>query len=307
MPGRIVRQFAYQQIHHLEIAARIWREKDAELFFLFEHKPIYSWPIYLALLLKRCGCFFIVHGIQQKAGSSPVHWLGFAICRLWTRLGEFYAIHLELGDEALPASRRFDPAKTLVIPHPHPLAETARTAPVRTGPVRVGIVGMLRRDKPIAKLLELLLPGARRGDYQLVVGTPFWQKESWLNSLPVVLRDTATDAAYSACLDEIDLLVADFLREDYEFRPSGVVIDAAMHDCAVLAPNYPVIREEIEQPVAVGAAFNDIGEVADLVTRHAPHLREDGPDFAAWRAHRSMAVIGPLFAEFLQKRGAATR
>ena len=239
LPHRLLRQFAFQQLHHCELARTVWREQNAEIFFLFEHKAMYAWPLYLVLLLKRRPCFFLVHGLQQLAARSWLHRLGLALCRTWVRLGEFYPIHLELGDAGLPPSRRFDPAKSLVIPHPHPKAELAAEPPRRTGPLRVGVVGMLRRDKPVARLLDLLQAGAARGEYELIVGTPFWQKETWLDALPVTLRDTHDDAAYDACLGEIDLLVADFRREDYEFRPSGVVIDAAMEGCFVLAPDYP--------------------------------------------------------------------
>jgi hypothetical protein len=302
LPHRLLRQFAFQQGHHLELAGTVWRAREAEIFFLFEHKAMYAWPLYLALLLKRRPCFFIVHGLQQLAVRSPLHRLGLALCRAWVRAGEFYPIHLELGDAALPPGRRFDPAKSLVIPHPHPRAEIALPPPQRTGPLRVGVVGMLRRDKPVARLLELLLEGARVGEYELIVGTPFWQKESWLDALPVTLRDTHDDAAYDACLAEIDLLVADFRREDYEFRPSGVVIDAAMAGCFVLAPDYPVIRVEIERPVPIGAVYASVEEVPSLVRRHLAAARSSPPDFARWRAHRRMEVIAPILAEFLRSR-----
>ena len=41
------------------MALNVWRDYDAELFFVFEHKADYSLLLYLTFLLKRRPVFFL--------------------------------------------------------------------------------------------------------------------------------------------------------------------------------------------------------------------------------------------------------
>jgi hypothetical protein len=303
IPLAPLRQFLHLQSIHLRIAWSILRAPRPDAFFLITINLIYSLPIYLALLLRRRPAFFLVHGSQQTAGRSALHRAAFALCRLAVQRAELYPVHLELGDDVLPPSMRFAPEKSLCIPHPHPLAEQPPTASRREGPLRVGVVGLLRGDKPVDQIFRLLAGMQEELGIRLVLGTPSWQKPNWVDALPVEVVETWRDAQYFGCLANLDVLIVDFRRDDYWFRPSGVIIDAAMSGCAVLCPDFPVMRAEIVDPVRIGRAFTDLSEVPALLREMKTALRVAPPDFAAWREPRRMERIAPLFESFLQKRG----
>jgi hypothetical protein len=63
------------------------------------------------------------------------------------------------------------------------------------------------------------------------------------------------------------------------------------------------MKEEIINPVRVGRAFDQLGEVPELLREMRTTLRAAPPDFAAWREPRRMEKIAPLFTAFLEKRG----
>jgi hypothetical protein len=287
-----LRQFCHLQTIHFRMAGAILRAPRPDVFFLFTINLIYSLPVYVALLLRRRPAFFLVHGSQQTAQRSALHRVAFEICRVAVRWAELYPVHLELGDDLLPPSARFAPEKALCIPHPHPLAEQPLPPARREGPLRVGVVGLLRGDKPVDEIFRLLAGLQKKLGIQLVLGTPGWQKPDWVDALPVELVDTWRDAHYFACLANLDVLIVDFRREDYWFRPSGVIIDAAMSGCAVLCPDFPVMVAEITHPVRVGRVFRALRDVPELLGEMKDELRAAPPDFAAWREPRRMENIG---------------
>jgi glycosyltransferase involved in cell wall biosynthesis len=303
IPISPIRQFCYQQLLHLKLAFSILFHPKADVFLIFTNNPLYSLPIYVALFLRHRPAFFLVHGSQQLAHRSLFHRIAHGICAICVRYGELYPVHLELGDAVLPASRRFPETKTLCIPHPHPFAENAPAERKHTGRFKVGVVGMLRREKPIHQLVKILIEAQEKMDFQVVLGTPFWQKEAWVDDLPVELVDTTTIEQYFECLSDLDVLVVDFARSEYYFRPSGVVVDAAMCGCFVLCPNYPVFQHEVTVPVTIGQTFSDLQEIPGLLQELIGTLRQRQVDFAAWRQHREMAKIAPLFGQFLVARG----
>jgi hypothetical protein len=303
IPIAPLRQFLHLQTIHCRMAQAILRAPQPDVFFLFTINLIYSLPIYVSLLLRGRPAFFLVHGSQQTAERSALHRAAFALCQFAVRCAELYPVHLELDDDLLPAGARFEPEKSLCVPHPHPLAEKPLPPAQREGPLRVGIVGLLRGDKPVDEIFRLLAGMQEELGIRLVLGTPRWQRPEWVDALPVEVIDTWRDADYFACLAGLDVLIVDFRRADYWFRPSGVIIDAAMSGCAALCPDFPVMAAEITNPVRVGHAFDELREVPELLREMRTTLRATPPDFAAWREPRRMEKIAPLFTAFLEKRG----
>jgi hypothetical protein len=303
IPIRLVRQFCHLQTGHLRMAWAILRVPRPDVFFLFTINPIYSLPIYFTLLLRGRPAFFIVHGSQQTAARSLLHQTALQICRFAVRVAELYPVHLELGDAGMPAGVRFIPEKSLCIPHPHPLAEKPLPEKKREGPLRVGVVGILRGDKPIDEIFRLLAGMQDELGLRLVLGTPLWQKPDWADSLAIEIIDTMTEAQYFACLAGLDVLVVDFRRADYYFRPSGVIIDAAMCGVTIVCPDFPVLVAEITNPVAIGRTYSGLDEIPGLLREMKEVLRAASPDFVAWREPRRMEKIAPLFRRFLESRG----
>jgi hypothetical protein len=300
IPLRPVRQFCHLQTGHLRMAWAILRASRPDVFFLFTINTIYSLPIYLALLLRGRPAFFLAHGSQQTASRSLLHQTALQICRFAVRVAELYPVHLELGDAGMPAGVRFPAEKSLCIPHPHPLAEKPLPEKKRGGLLRVGVVGILRGDKPIDEIFRLLAGMQEELGIRIVLGTPLWQKPDWAGTLPIEIIDTTNEAQYFACLSGLDVLVVDFRRADYYFRPSGVIIDAAMCGCAIVCPDFPVLAEEITSPVTIGRTYSRMEEVPALLRemKSAPP-----PDFIAWREPRRMEKVAPLFRRFLETRG----
>jgi hypothetical protein len=295
-----VRQFCHLQTGHLRMAWAVLRAQRPDIFFLFTINTIYLLPIYFALLLRGRPAFFLAHGSQQTASRSSLHAAALQICRFAVRVAELYPVHLELGDAGMPAGARFPAEKSLCIPHPHPLSDKPLPEKKRDGPLRVGVVGILRGDKPIDEIFRLLAGMQEELGIRLVLGTPLWQKPAWAGTLPIEIVDTTTEAQYFACLSGLDVLLVDFRRADYYFRPSGVIIDAAMCGCAIVCPDFPVLVAEITNPVTIGRTCSDLKEIPGL-------LREiksaSPPDFIAWREPRRMENVAPLFRRFLETRG----
>jgi glycosyltransferase involved in cell wall biosynthesis len=306
---RFIRQLISAQYKHLGMALNVWRDREAELFFIFEHKADYSLLLYLTLLLKGRPVFFFVHDMQQVATVSLHCRLALKMCRSWVRLGEFYPLFISLDDSRLGPGRRFVAGKKLTIPHPHHLAEQPslpRARRVPGQPFRVGIIGTMRKEKPIRRLLETLQRAQGQLGFQLVVGTPRATKPDGLDETGVEIMDTTTEEQYAACLQSLDIFVVDFLRTEYYFRPSGAVVDAAMHGCYVICPDFPVFRAQINEPVPVGATFRSLEEIPALVDKAMQQLDHAPVDSEAWRRYRRVENIAATMRDFLEQRQALT-
>jgi hypothetical protein len=290
------------------MALHAWRERKTDLYFIFEHKADYSLPLYAVLLLSRRPVFFFVHDMQQVATITLRCRLALSLCRWWVRTGEFYPLFISLSDVGLPLGQRFDPDKALTIPHPHPLAENppaARPARMPGQRFRLGIIGTARKEKPIGRLIEVLARARATLDFDLVVGTPLATKPDWLDTVGAEIMDTTTEAQYSACLSSLDIFVVDFLREEYYFRPSGAIVDAGMNGCFVLCPDFPVFRQQIEQPVPIGTTFGAIDEIPAVLRRVMQQLDAAPIDSDRWRRHHRVENIAGMMRAFLDGRAAA--
>jgi glycosyltransferase involved in cell wall biosynthesis len=309
IPSRFLRHVVTAQYKHLGMALNVWRDRDAELFFIFEHKADYSLPLYLTFLLKRRPVFFFVHDMQQVATITMRCRLALKLCRAWVRCGEFYPLFISLDDSRLGPTRRFAAGKKLTIPHPHHLADhppTPRPPRVPGHPFRVGIIGTVRKEKPIRHLLEVLQKAQKQIGFQLVVGTPLATKPDWLDAAGIEILDTTTEAQYGACLDSLDIFVVDFLRTEYYFRPSGAVVDAGMHGCYVICPDFPVFRAQISDPVPIGTTFRSLDEIPALIGKAMEQLDHAPIDSGTWRRHRRMENIAVRMRDFLEQRRALT-
>jgi hypothetical protein len=308
IPSRSVRQFVFIRWTHLGMAINAWRDRDAEIFLIFEHKADYSLPLYLVLLFKRRPVFFLVHDMQQAATHSTGSRLALDLCRWWVGRGAFHPLFVSLDDAGLPSNRRFESGKSLVIPHPHPLAEGPKPYHLPRAPnerFRVGVIARARRDKSIRRLVEILRRARTKLDFDLVIGTPLATKPSWLETVGAEIMDTTTDEQYLLCLSSLDVFVVDFTKEEYYFRPSGAVIDAGMSGCFVLCPDFPVFRAQIGQPVPIGATFRVLEEIHVVLARVIQQLESETIDSETWRLHHRVANIAAQMRCLLPPRAAA--
>jgi hypothetical protein len=302
-PSRHLQQFLYQIIKHCDIALQASLIKDVDVFLIFEHKSHYALALYLVLVFKNKPVLLLVHGLQQLHAKSLFHYSGFNTLRFLVRYCKFYPVHLEKSDSCLPGSVSFKTEHKLTIPHPHPLAEMKQPFSGDkwySSRLRVGVVGMFRADKPTQKLIELLVEMHKSNpSFDLVVGTPFWQKPGWLDFLDVEVIDTVEENNYNKLLSGIHVSIQDFKRDQYYFRPSGTINDAAMNECYVICPKFPVFEAQISIPVAVGSSFESLDDLPRLVAKVLVQLKFAKPDFKSWRSYRSMNHIAPAIRNFV--------
>jgi hypothetical protein len=126
-----------------------------------------------------------------------------------------------------------------------------------------------------------------------------------MDGIGAEIMDTTTDAQYGACLSSLDIIVMDFTKEHYYFRPSGAVIDAAMNRCFVLCPDFPVLRAQIGQPVPVGATFRVLEESLIVLARVMQELERAPVDMETWRLHHGVGNIAAAMRAFLRQRAPA--
>ncbi len=306
-PFRHGRQFLYQAIISFDMAVEVIKAHDPDVFLIFEHKAHYALLLYLALLWKRKPVLFFVHGLQQTCWRGAFYMYGLNLLKFLVRYHSFYPIHLELGDQSLNSRIRFKSNSSLLIPFPHPLAAQApKWTPGRwqAKKFRIGVVGMLRKDKPTRKLMEALiqLHNYYPDSLDLVIGTPFWQKEARIDNIGVEVVDTSSESSYFAILESLHISINDFNRSDYFFRPSGVINDAGMSGCYVLCPKYPVFEAHISTPVTIGKTYQSYEELPELIFSAIDELRINVPDFTRWRSHRMVDSIAPIFKSFLDDK-----
>jgi hypothetical protein len=308
IPFAPMRQICYQQIKHFEMAWNVLVDKRAEVFLVYEFIGQYAPALLLALAIRRKPAFLFMHGIQQLSGESSMHAVGLYLTRLYISLCGGFAVHLELTDSILPERKRMKSSRSLMIPLPHQLADCTqlqRRARTSGGSVKIGVVGMHREGKPAREIINIILKFAESCPVpvKVIFGTPFWQKEDWVNKLEVEVRDTGTVEQYEALLRELDITVCGFDREKYYFRPSGVIGDALMNGCSVVCPDFPVFRAQIETPVRVGRAYSSLEGLGEALKQAISDLEKiPSSRFDEWRRHRRIEKWVDVFSNALDSK-----
>lgn len=306
VPNRFARQAAYQLIKSVDMAREVLRSSNQSAILIFEHKPQYALVLYAACLSRRVPVFFFSHGLQQLQGRSIAHRWGFTLLRWLVSRFNVWPIHLELGDEVLPGRLRY--RQSIVVPHPVPSASCTPRSDFNVKRIRLGVVGVLRPDKPVVPLIDALKKAfADNPLYELRVATPFWQVTEELRGVGVELVDTTSPEQYDQFLRSTDIVLADFERSSFFFRPSGIVNDALAAGCYVIAPNYPVFQAQLSTPCRVGSGFGELAEIEELVNAAVIELKEGRVDFEQWRAHRGddklLKLLGHRMDEVIRQGG----
>ena len=198
-----------------------------------------------------------------------------------------------------------DALRFLVLPHPLAGRGRARPAPAPGAEPVVGVIGEVRAEKGSA--------GAAGRRCWSCAGTAACRRACCSAApRPEVLAlwqqrgfeavDTTRRAAYLAALDRCDLVILNYQRERYQYRPSGVAADALARGAAVVCPDFPLMRQQLSAPAAVGAVFEGPGDLAAAIDR-ALALRPTLP--AALAAHqqaRDAAALARLLDAFVAAR-----
>jgi len=285
---------------HGLLVAQLWRRRGHDLIVVREFLTallIVVWPLIWPL---RARVHFLINHNLQEAHRRG---LERRVLRLLHRTGcrfacfETTAGFAELG--IVPDEARF-----LVIPHPLSGELIARPAPAPDAEPTVGVIGEVRAEKGSAGLLETLLGLRQQGRLRarLLLGCPEAEVRAQWQRRGFEAVDTASRAAYLAALDRCDLVILNYRRERYQYRPSGVAADALARGAAVVCPDFPLMRRQLSAPAAVGAVFEGPGDLPAAIER-ALALRPTLP--AALAAHqqaRGAAALARLLDAFVATR-----
>jgi glycosyltransferase involved in cell wall biosynthesis len=284
-------------VPHGRLVGQIWRRRDHDLIVVREFLTallLVVWP--LIWPLRRRVYFLINHNLQEAHRRRFERF----VLRLLYRTGARFACFettagcLEIG--IVPDAERF-----LVLPHPLAgVIVTRPTTPPAGDPV-VGVVGGVRAEKGSEAILEALLKLRDHSDLpvRLVLGCPeakvraAWQRRGF------EVIDTSSRAAYLAALDLCDVVVLNYQRDRYLYRPSGVAADALSRGAAVVCPNFPLMRLQLSAPATVGAVFGSLDELL-AATNKALALRPTlGEALAAHQRARDPAALARLLDAFV--------
>jgi hypothetical protein len=297
-----------REYRHFQMGIKALSLKNVNSIFVMEAYNQHL--LFLLPMLATTGknIFICIHGNQQFAQESRLKALGLKYLQYYLRVFKnFKVVLLELDDDFVPDQFKFPEHSKLIIPHPmvseiEPRLKLGERLDSQEK-IKIGLIGIIRPDKPIDKILKKLGAFVSHHNHicELVIGTPFQQKPSYLDNLPASLYDTTTDKDYLNLLQKIDILVTDYDRERYYYRASGVISDAASSGCYIIAPDYPIIKHQITWPETVGSTFTELDELDVLLEKAIDHLRTLGKDnHWQWRRKRSAEHIASLLTRNYQ-------
>lgn len=294
-----------REYRHISMGLKASQLKDCDVIFILEAYNQHF--LFLLPLLALTGKEVLIglHGNQQFAIYSRLKALGLMYLKTYLKFfKKLNVILFEIDDYVVPEKFRLPAASKRIIPHPilaeaKPRLQPGQRLAVDT-PVKIGIVGMIRADKPVGKLLEKVRQYIAASPHQceLIIGTPIAQKPKYLDELGATIYDTTKEEDYIKVLSNTDILAIHYDEERYYYRASGVISDAASCGCFIIASNYPVIQHQIEWPVTIGLTFSDFEEIGVLLDRAIAHIREKGQDnHWIWREKRSASEIAKRLFE----------
>ncbi|MEQ9668751.1 hypothetical protein [Coleofasciculus sp. G2-EDA-02] len=234
--------------------------------------------------------------------NSKIKFIGLLYLKKYLQLFKNLKVVLfEIDDDVIPEKFRLPASSKVIIPHPIISEATPKLMPGErlpaTAKIKIGVVGMIRQDKPISKLIEKLRVYVTSNEErcELIIGTPFGQKPDDLDKLEVQLYDTTKEEDYIHVLKQIDILVIHYDKDRYYYRTSGVISDAGSCGCYIIASDYPVIKHQVSCPIQIGSTFSTFDEIDSLIDQAIAHIREKGQDnHWIWREQRTAEAIAKI-------------
>lgn len=294
-----------REYRHIQLGLNALKLSDVNTIFIFEiynQHCLFVLPLLAIMAMRGKEVLICFHGNQQFAMTSKIKFWGFLYLKAYLKLfNKLKVVSFEIDDDVIPKQFRLSASSKYIIPHPIISEAKPRFLPgerlLANVPIKIGVVGMIREDKPIAKIIEKLQAYISSSDHQceLIIGTPFFQKPNYLNQFDVTLCDTTKPKDYIQLLTQIDILVIHYEKDRYYYRTSGVISDAASCGCYIIASDYPVIKHQVSWPQKIGSTFSNFDEIDGLINEARIHIREKGQDnHWLWREERSVAAIAKI-------------
>lgn len=291
-----------REYRHIAMGVRAFKLKDIDSIFVFELYNQHLLFLLPLLVLTGKKVFLTLHGNQQFAMTSKIKYLGFLYLKIYLKVfKKFKIINLEVDDDVLPEKFRLPDSSKYIIPFPIISEIEPKLKPGErlsdNAKIKIGVVGMIRADKPVAQIIEKLQEyiTSSQSNCELVIGTPFGQKPDYLDKIEATLYDTTKEKDYLKVLTEIDILVIHYEKDRYYYRASGVISDAASCGCYIIASDYPMIKNQVSYPVTIGATFSSFEEIGKLIDEAIIHLHSKGQDnHWFWREKRTAEAIAKI-------------
>ncbi|MGY6528810.1 MAG: hypothetical protein ACXITR_02670 [Cyanobacterium sp.] len=292
-----------REYRHIAMGLRAFIFKDIDSIFVFEFYNQHCLFLLPLLALRGKLTFLSLHGNQQFAMNSKIKYLGFIYLKIYLQLfRNLKVVLLEIDDDVIPEKFRFPDHCKYLMPHPI-ISEVIPRLKVgerlsENETIKIGVVGMIRPDKPIALILDKIQQYIADSKHQceLIIGTPLNQKPEYLDETKATLLDTTKEEDYLKVLQQIDILIIHYDKERYFYRASGVISDAASAGCHIIASDYPVIHHQVNYPVKIGYNFSEFEQIPQLIDQTIEDIKNHGQDnHWQWRETRTASAIAPIF------------
>ena len=275
---------------HWGLIFRCWRTSRSRHILVREFSTLPLLLVFPFLWVLRKKIFFLIHHNIQWAMTSRAErfaliWLAF----LGAQWGVFETQQFHgLEPFNIPADRN------LVLSHPVPCLFSARRKKEKGRPV-VGVVGAYRSEKGMDGLLGLLAESFP--NYELILGVP--NREEVLN-VPSSFRvvDTGSDKAYRDVLAECDVVVQNGEKEQYFFRASGPLADAAVCGTAIVVPDFPLIRHQVLSPCSIGEVFQGLEKIPEAIRTALDQCSKRTYNFDRYCEARSVQSLANQLDQF---------
>ena len=249
--------------HFLLVLSLVVNSRKWDLIIVreFNSEPLICF-IWIAWPLRKKICFINNHNLQKALTGKLQRFAFVLLCKMKFRIAFLEGLD---GLEKLNVS--ITPEQFLYIPQ-IVIPVQRFNEPTEKHKKRVGIVGAYRPEKGIVKLIPYLIAIQEKGNVDIMIGTTdcVALKDHMKSSESAIdIIDTSSSDGYAEALLSCDVVLFNYIRDEYYCRASGVMIDAIECGANVVCPNYPVFRRQVLSPVPVGYLFDNESEIVETV------------------------------------------
>jgi hypothetical protein len=205
---------------------------------------------------------------------------------------DFYPIHLEKADRDYENCLKFSKSGIFMLTPLPEMSVKRLNKSYQSKVLKIGIVGMIRPDKPIIPIIKILETYTNETvSIETFIGTPFWQVPDELKKGAINLIDTTSSEQYNSFIQSLDIVINYYDKEHFYYRSSGVLNDAISGGCFVIVPDYPLLKEQVSNPVKVGETYENIEDIKNAIDRSIQYMTNNVIAFDKWCHIRSNEKI----------------
>lgn len=277
---------------------RDYRKYDLILVREFLSVPLIPF-VWLAVPLRKKICFINNHNLQ-KATVLKSHRFAFkALCTMGFKIAFLEGCD---GLDALGIPFREQQFFSL----PQPIIAVKNCLNEVRSRKSVGVVGAYRPEKGWDKLLQVIFEIKEKSGANIIVGTPNYKElktKLGLKAKEIDIRDTTASDAYAEALMGCDVLLFSYNRDDYYYRPSGVIVNAVECGASVVCPDYPIFRRQVLFPKPIGCLYSGDSEIVETTLRALEDREKLYQNIEPYSAARTLQIVANCIDCFAEKAG----